>query len=289
MTEVCRFHTPKADITHYHTESPVIHYLRVAVPDDHSVPLFPVGAYENGVDQTRIDAFVTHVDALYRAANNRVVSHLVYSGPAASEDLVAYAQRHGVRLQSFVEYQGLMDFSHYLDRQTQRLANDPIYPPNLYVPQHLHYGIGIESMPLEATAGNAPSPGDSDVILASAETPRALDDVARWLTEPHSRFVLLLGDFGTGKTFLLRQLTQYLTQTPGAPVPILMKLRSLQKVRTLNELVAQQLIAGGECNIDIDKFRYMLANGRIALLFDGFDELAHRVTYDRAAEHFDTL
>ena len=33
----------------------------------------------------------------------------------------------------------------------------------------------------------------------------------------------------------------------------------------------------------------MLDRGWIALLFDGFDELAQRVTYDRAAEHFDTL
>ena len=32
-----------------------------------------------------------------------------------------------------------------------------------------------------------------------------------------------------------------------------------------------------------------LAEGRIALLFDGFDELALRLTYDRALEHFETV
>lgn len=31
----------------------------------------------------------------------------------------------------------------------------------------------------------------------------------------------------------------------------------------------------------------MLRKGRIALMFDGFDELAQRVTYQRATEHFD--
>ena len=36
-------------------------------------------------------------------------------------------------------------------------------------------------------------------------------------------------------------------------------------------------------------FRYMLDQGQVVLLFDGFDELALRVTYERAAEHFDTL
>ena len=29
--------------------------------------------------------------------------------------------------------------------------------------------------------------------------------------------------------------------------------------------------------------------GRIVLLFDGFDELALRITYERATEHLDTL
>ncbi|MEN3356494.1 MAG: hypothetical protein V7637_476, partial [Mycobacteriales bacterium] len=49
------------------------------------------------------------------------------------------------------------------------------------------------------------------------------------------------------------------------------------------------LARAGEQHIDLDKFQYLLRQGRVALLFDGFDELALRVTYDRAAEHLDTL
>jgi uncharacterized protein YjbI with pentapeptide repeats len=41
--------------------------------------------------------------------------------------------------------------------------------------------------------------------------------------------------------------------------------------------------------IELKAFRYMLEQGRIALLFDGFDELALRVTYSRAADHLRTL
>ena len=41
--------------------------------------------------------------------------------------------------------------------------------------------------------------------------------------------------------------------------------------------------------IDLPAFHHMLAHGRIALLFDGFDELALRVSYERAVEHFSTL
>ena len=53
--------------------------------------------------------------------------------------------------------------------------------------------------------------------------------------------------------------------------------------------MAAHLAAHGEDRIDLRAFRYMLEEGRIVLLFDGFDELVTRVTYDRAAEHLRVL
>src|SRR3954454_11413816 len=70
---------------------------------------------------------------------------------------------------------------------------------------------------------------------------------------------------------------------------MLVELRSLEKANTLEQLVAQHLAVAGERWIDLAAFPYMLREGRIALLFDGFDELAQRVTYQRATEHFETL
>ena len=57
----------------------------------------------------------------------------------------------------------------------------------------------------------------------------------------------------------------------------------------MDGLVAAHLANHGEDVIDLKAFRYMLAQGRVVLLFDGFDELATRVTYDRAADHLQTL
>ena len=37
------------------------------------------------------------------------------------------------------------------------------------------------------------------------------------------------------------------------------------------------------------RFMRMLEDGRVVLLFDGFDELVVRSTYARAAEHFETI
>jgi len=86
------------------------------------------------------------VDAVYRVADPRMVSELVYGGQQAAPELVEYAKNGGVRLQSFVEYRGLIDFGNYLKRQSARLAADPRYPRRLYVPQRMRYGLGLDSM-----------------------------------------------------------------------------------------------------------------------------------------------
>ena len=68
-----------------------------------------------------------------------------------------------------------------------------------------------------------------------------------------------------------------------------MELRALDKAHSVDGLVAAHLANHGEQVIDLKAFRYMLRQGRIVLLFDGFDELVARVTYDRAADHLETL
>jgi hypothetical protein len=70
---------------------------------------------------------------------------------------------------------------------------------------------------------------------------------------------------------------------------MLVELRALEKAHDLDTLVASHLAGAGEVRFDLEAFRYMLREGRIALLFDGFDELALRVSYRRAAEHLATL
>jgi len=181
-------------------------------------------------------------------------------GPPAPEELAEEAWRHGVRLVSFIEYQGILDLRACVERQTKRLAGDRVYPPGLYVPQR-------------------------NTLLDGGDGPRddLLGEVMGWMRSPQGRFVLVLGDFGRGKTFLLHELARRMPEELPHLVPLLVELRALEKARGLDELVAQHLTAAGENRFDLPAFRYMLREGRVALLFDGFDELAFRVTYDRAA------
>src|SRR5262249_39154560 len=128
----------------------------------------------------------------------------------------------------------------------------------------------------------------SELGEPSARPTTAAKQIMAWLDTDGPRFVLVLGDFGTGKTFLLRALAERLARTPELGlVPVLVTMRELTKGRTLDQLLAQHM--SRQDSYHRASFRYLLRQGRIALLFDGFDELAQRTDYNRGVDHFNTL
>ncbi|WP_437760194.1 pentapeptide repeat-containing protein [Sorangium sp. So ce1389] len=268
VERVCRLREPEGvKIEWFDAPLPFGVYLRVSVNEGGIVRIAPLAALESGISTEAVSAFLESVDASYRRDDPGLVSTLVYGGEPAPEELVRYASARRVRLVRFLEYQGLIDFRGYLAWQSANLERDPTYPPALYVDQRVALSTG----------------------QAESLHERALDALTELLDSEHSRFVLVLGDFGTGKTFLLHELARRMGKAGGALTPVLIEMRALEKARDLNALIAQHLALAGLGKIDLPAFRHMLAEGRIALLFDGFDELAFRVTYDRAVEHFDTL
>ena len=275
----CRIREPGAEVRRMRDGWPPIEYLRVSRSEGGMARLYPVGILEQGADaadspgtagtsgMASLAAFTDRIDAAYREADSGLVSILVYGGDKqAPPELVRTAAARRIRLMSFPEFQGLIDFRAYVERQSARLRQDPVYPPSLYVSQRMRFAAGLHQ---EET-------GDAAATL--------LD----WLASPHGRFILAVGDSGTGKSFLLRELARRLAEQGGL-IPILIELRHLEKVRSLDQLLGQHFAREGVEDFSPGRFRYMLEQGRIALLFDGFDELATRVTYARAAEHFDTL
>ena len=266
---LCRHHETGATVERCHSSSPAGDYLRVTRLKGPIRDVYPVGAVEYGITKERLHTFLDEIDARYRRADQGLISVLVYGGSPATPALIEEAGARRAHLISFVEYQGLIDFRTYLVKQTEKLTQDTIYPPSLFVPQRMRTLsiLGREE----------------------AEKDDALAQVREWLNAPLGRFIVLLGDFGTGKTFLLHELARRMGESEGGLVPVLLQMRSLEKGRSLDELLAQHFAREGMDGFSPTKFRYMLEQGRIALLFDGFDELALRVTYAKAADHFATL
>lgn len=238
-------------------------YLAVMYREDGFVPQQWVGAHVGEVTPADLDRFVGQV----RALDPDVSSELVYDGPRTRQALRDDAARQGVRLQSFIEFQGLLDLRDFVAGQAARLRNDPTYPPSLYVPQRFRELVG---------ANRAVRSG-------------LVEELMRLLATDDGRFVLVLGDFGQGKTFALREVARRIAVERPHLIPILIELRALDKAHSVAGLVAAHLANHGEELIDLKAFHYMLREGRIVLLFDGFDELAARVTYERATAHLDTL
>src|SRR5262249_21763907 len=149
--------------------------------------------------------------------------------------------------------------------QTERLRSDGAYP----LDRHVDKRWALLGQPPDETT--------------------AARQILTWLDTDGPRFVLVLGDFGTGKTFLVRALADELASR-GDLVPVLVTMRDLEKGRTLDELLGQHMTRyRPEAAFHAPSFRYLLRAGRVALLFDGFDELAQRPTYDRVRQHFETL
>ncbi|MFB6535030.1 TIR domain-containing protein [Streptomyces noursei] len=216
---------------------------------------------------TPTDAELDRFLAQAHATDTGSEAELVHDGPPPEQSLRERAGRRGVRVRSFLEFQGLLDLRGYVTAQTARLSNDDRYAPDLYLPQRYR---------------DAERP-DAD------ERDHLVEAMLQLLETDHGRFLLLLGDFGHGKTFALRELARRIPERLPHLTPLLIPLHTLDRAHSLEGLVAAHLAGHDVDTIDLRALRYMLGQGRVVLLFDGFDELVNRVSYDRAADHLQVL
>jgi WD40 repeat protein len=268
VARILHLEEPKAEVERRRVSRPAQDYLHVTLREGGMARSYPVGAVDRTVKPEDLAAFVQGVHRRYQENNSAVISRLVYTGPPVLGALALEAREQKVRLLRLPELERqLMDLVPLVDRQGRRLEEDAQYPESLYVQQRTRFEDAGEPK----------------------ETGNALALIHGWVGSDEGRFILVLGDPGTGKTFMLRELARKIAADKDRDiVPILIEMRHLNKSRSLEELVGQHFAQEG---IDFfpHRFRYLLENGRIALLFDGFDELATQMTYDRAADHLATL
>ncbi|WP_226931354.1 TIR domain-containing protein [Parafrankia sp. CH37] len=271
--EACRLRHPEATIRRGRARG-LSGYLDVAGERDGERQRWPVGVSIDSPDVAAVEAFYEAVvKPVYVPIDEFVGSELVHLGDPAGEEALRHARRHRIQVFSLTKFEGRWDPRRYVARQTQRLTDDPTYPPGLYVPQRY------------TVAGNA----IDSLIVGRGERHDVQDDVFAamrdWLDVEEARFLLVLGAFGHGKTFLLRELARRIPKELPQIVPILVELRTLEKTHSIDDLLALHLSKEGEHGVDVRKVRRKVDQGQVVLLFDGFDELALRVTYDNAAEY----
>ncbi|MFC7527711.1 pentapeptide repeat-containing protein [Actinoplanes sp. GCM10030250] len=276
VAEVCRLRFPDAEVTLVpQPDSERVAYLRIspdrANNDRGPAEQHPIGVCAPGPGPDDIEWFARVLDRFRTGGTGRTAT-LVHAGPPAGKDLIAAARGRGITLVSFADFQLGPDLDRFAERQAAALDSDPVYPPASYVPQRYTEFLPGPRAPSEA-------PPSTDLLAWLRD----------WVDAPEGRLVVVLGTFGHGKTFLLHELARRMHDDGSRTVPVLIDLRGFEKAYSLDELIAVQLSRHGQRQIDLDAFRYLRREGRVALLFDGFDELATRVSYDRATNHLDTI
>jgi len=100
----------------------------------------------------------------------------------------------------------------------------------------------------------------------------------RSLDDPAKRWLIVVGEYGTGKTALTRVLqyrwlSEY-KQNPSLPIPFRIELRDFTRQFDARGLLHHFLDNNSLGHIPIDFVTSLLKSGRIVLLLDGYDEMA---------------
>jgi tetratricopeptide (TPR) repeat protein len=241
-----------------------LRYLDITATVDAERRRWAVGVCLGDLDGAELERFLDQVHRPRERNDPLIESDLVYDGVLASDEFRRRARRSGVEVQSVLAVERGWDPAQYRTRQATRLASDREYPPDLYVPQRF---VPIGGSPTTAPGG--------DVFGA----------IIDWLGADQARLVLVLADFGHGKTFLARELARRVADLLPRLTPMLIDLRGFEKSHSLDTVLAFHLAQAGEDAVSVSAVRRMLDRGQLLLIFDGFDELAVRLTYEGAVEH----
>lgn len=232
---------------------------------------YVLGACAGELDAAQLALFIKDVHEPHRSRTGLrgAIAQLVTATssplPAA---LLRRAQESGVHLERLVDYQRVLDVEGYRDDLLRRLAADPVYPRARYLEQRV-------------TAWN---PG----TLEKQDIDGAADWMVSRLSEADGSFLLVLGPAGVGKTFLLREVARRLATEQQVVTPILIDLRNLESAHDVLQLAAWHF-SQRKLSFPFRAFERDLREGRIALLFDGFDELALRVKSSAVPAHFERI
>lgn len=111
-----------------------------------------------------------------------------------------------------------------------------------------------------------------------------MDTVDKLLINSSNNALVVLGDYGTGKSsFCLKLCCELAEKTllgKDVPTPILIELRDYAKSIDMENLITDILVNRLKIpNGSFETFQELLNNGYFLLIFDGFDEVSRRVDY----------
>lgn len=217
------------------------------------------------------DAFCGRVRAAQRELSPKVRGILV-SSTGFVKEARAQSQHDDLELITVAELEtSVIDFRSYVTSLEAELTGDP-------------------------ALGHFVEPQCRRETLTLAEP--VLDLFEDWLRHPTQNQLTLLGDFGTGKTTLLKHIAATLAhryrqtamqEGARARVPIYIDLRDYTHAISLKQIILDFLDHEGIRAASYAAFEHVLKEGQVLLLLDGFDEMASRGNYKVTLRNFREL
>jgi len=188
--------------------------------------------------------------------------------PGRMPDDVAQAARAcGVQAYGRDEFiNNLADFKPYLKKLQSEYEGAGI--EELFVPLKIREEVGGE-------AKGDPMPLDAFIDA--------------WLAAPERNHLSLLGDFGTGKTWFSRRLAWRLAAKREGRIPIAIALRDYSRAYDIEQVLTDALSNRFDVKLGagFKTIRRLNDEGRLLLIFDGFDEMERRASdYRTALDNF---
>ncbi len=120
--------------------------------------------------------------------------------------------------------------------------------------------------------------------------------IDRWLAAPDSRHVSVLGEFGTGKTWLVlhyawQALQRYeaakARSMPRPRLPLVITLRDYAKAIDVENVLAEFFFSRhGIRRLNKEVFSCLNKLGKLLIIFDGFDEMAAKIDKQKMGNNF---
>jgi WD40 repeat protein len=134
--------------------------------------------------------------------------------------------------------------------------------------------------------------GTSKYSVADGGIDRYID---RWLENPVTEHVSILGEFGTGKTWFAfhyagKCLQAYReAKSKGMPrprLPLVIPLRDYAKALDVENVLAGFFYTQHNIRLNSDVFDRLNRMGKLLLIFDGFDEMADKIDTQKMTDNF---
>jgi hypothetical protein len=118
--------------------------------------------------------------------------------------------------------------------------------------------------------------------------------VLSWAQSNETRPLALLGGYGMGKTsfckYLVSKLSEAYLKDPLSRIPVYIRLSDIAKEQELEGLVAKTLAHRYRIsNYYFEKFAKLNEKGRFVVIFDGFDEMKHALTWPEFRYNFSQI